>query len=80
MSINAAFWDPGFRGIELQRLNKIRKLYCLIHKSDLVACDGCTVMDDMFNRLEGKSVEYKFPIEQPESRDFSLWKRAIGFI
>ena len=25
-------------------------------------------------------MEHKFPVKQPEHRDFSLWKRAIGFL
>ena len=53
VSVMAAFWDLGFRGADFQRLNRVRKFYCVAHKSDLVACDGRTVMDDLFNRTEG---------------------------
>ena len=58
----------------------MRKFYCVAHKSDLVACDSRTVMGDFFSRIKGKSTGHRFPTEQPESRDFYLWKRAVGLL
>ena len=73
----AAFWDMGFRGTDLKRINRVRKFLCLLHKSDLVACDGRTVMDEVYDRTEGESTGHRFPMEQPEGRDFCLWTRAV---
>ena len=80
LSVMAAFWDLGFRGSDPQRLNRVRKFCCVVHKSDLVACDGRTIMDDLYTRTEGESTGHSFPIEQPEGRDFCLWKRAVGLL
>ena len=80
VSVMVVFWDLGFRGADFRRLNRVRKFYCVAPTSDLVACDGRTVMDDLFSRTEGESTGHRFLIEQPESRDFCLWKRAVGLL
>ena len=78
VALMLAFWDLGYRGTDLKRLNRVRKFLCVLHKSDLCLCDGRTVMTDVFNRVEGESARHRFPIEQPEGRDFNLWKTAVG--
>ena len=78
VSVMAAFWDLGYRGASFKRLNRVRKFLCVVHKSDLVACDGRTVMNDVLNRLEGESIRHRFPTEQPEGRDFNLWRAAVS--
>ena len=76
----AVFLDMGFRGAEFWWLNRARKFYWVMHNSALVACDGRSVMNDFFSRVEGESTGHRFPIEQSESRDFCLWKCAVGLL
>ena len=35
-------------------------------------------MDSVFDRDPGESLLHKFPHEQPEAKDFRLWKEAVG--
>ena len=76
----SAFWDMGFRGTDLKRLNRVRKFLCLVHTSDLVVCDGRTITDEIYARAEGESTGHRFPREQLEGSDFCLWKRAIELL
>ena len=80
VAVMAVFLDMGFRGAEFWRLNRVRKFYWVMHKSALFACDGRTIMNNHFRRVEGVSTGHRCPIEQPESRDFCLWKCAVGLL
>lgn len=78
--VMTAFWDLGFRGADFRRLNRVCKYHCVIHKSDLTACDGRTVLDLVFRRVDGQSTRHRFPLEQPEGGNLCLWKRAVELL
>lgn len=37
-------------------------------------------MDDVFDRRVGESARHRFPVEQPESRDFNLWQMTVNLL
>ena len=37
-------------------------------------------MKEVYARTEGESIGHRFPMEQPEGRDFCLWTRAVELL
>ena len=60
VSLTLAFQDMGYRGADLKKLNRVRKYLCLVHKSDLVASDGVTVIQEVLECEPGYSERHKF--------------------
>ena len=52
------------------------KYKCVYALSDTLECDGWTVMSSMMDNSEGTS-EWIFPKEQPQKKDFELWRTAF---
>ena len=59
------FYLAGYTGNELERLNRVRKLKCLLHLSDILKCDGKSLRDGVLGRDYFNSLTHKFPLERP---------------
>jgi hypothetical protein len=49
----------------------------VIHKSDIVLCDGKTIKAEMLTDQAGHSDVHKFPPQRPTPADLYLWKSAL---
>ena len=49
----------------------------VIHKSDIVLCDGRTIKADMLTSSPGHSNYHKFPTPCPTTADLTIWNTAI---
>ncbi len=62
---------------ELVSLNIMRMHKKVIHKPDILLCDGKTIKADMLMDLPGHSDYQKFPTQRPTPADLSIWKTAL---
>ncbi len=65
-----------FSPTELVSLNIMRHKK-VIHKSDIMLCDGKTIKAGMLTDLPGRSDYHKFPTQRPTPADLSIWKTAL---
>ena len=49
----------------------------VIHKSDIVLCDGKTIKAEMLTGSPGHSDSHKFPTQHPTPADLAIWNTAI---
>ena len=49
----------------------------MIHKSDIVLCDGKKIKVEMLTDQPGNSDVHKFPTQRPTPADLNLWKLAL---
>jgi hypothetical protein len=66
-----------FSPTDFVSLNIMRMHKKVIHKSDIVLCDGKTIKADMLTDLPGHSDYHKFPTQHPTPTDLSIWKTAL---
>ncbi len=72
-SLMSEFMRYGdFSLTELVSLNIMRMNKKVIHKSDIVLCDGKTIKADMLMDLPGHSDYHKFPTQCPTPADLSI--------
>jgi hypothetical protein len=77
-SLMSEFMRYGdFSPTELVSLNIMHMHKKVIHKSDIVLCDGKTIKADMLTDLPGHSDYHKFPTHRPTPADLSIWKTAL---
>jgi len=62
---------------DLVSLNIMRMHKKVIHKSDIVLCDGRTIKADMLTGSPGHSDYHKFPTQCPTIADLTIWNTAI---
>ena len=62
---------------DLGSLNIMRMHKKVIHKSDIVLCDGQTIKADMLTGSPGHSDYHKFPTQHPSTADLTIWNTAI---
>jgi hypothetical protein len=67
----------GFSLTELVSLNIMRMHKKVIHKSDIVLCDGKTIKAEMLTDLPGHSDSHKFPTQHPTLAYLVIWKTAL---
>jgi hypothetical protein len=67
----------GFSPTDLVSLNVMRMHEKVIHKSDIVLCDGKTIKAEMLTDLPGHSDSHKFPTQCPTPADLVIWKTAL---
>ena len=73
------FMDYGYKGVALERLNRVRKFHCVHSLADILCADGCNVDPAIFSTNPGHSLR-TFSWEQPTQADFDAWKHAIRAI
>jgi hypothetical protein len=49
----------------------------VIHKSDIVLCDGKTIKAEMLMDLPGHSYSHKFSTQRPTPAELVIWKTAL---
>ncbi len=67
----------GFSPTDLVSLNIMHMRKKVIHKSDIVLCDGKTIKAEMLTDLPGHSDSHKFPTQCPTPADLVIWKTAL---
>ncbi len=78
ISLMSEFMHTGdFSRPNLITLNIMRMHKKVIHKLDIVLCDGKTVELEMLTDQPGHSVVHKFPTQHPTPADLYLWKLAL---
>jgi hypothetical protein len=75
-SLMSEFFRIGYRGKDLLALNVMRKFRNLLHVSDIVKCNGHTINEFIISDSSELSVHHTFPLEDPTTSDFRLWKTA----
>jgi hypothetical protein len=77
-SLMSEFMQYGdYSPTELVCLNIMRMHKKVIHKSDIVLCDGKTIKADMLTDLPGHSDYHKFPTQRPTPSDLSILITAL---
>jgi hypothetical protein len=71
-SLMSEFMRIGYRHDNLLSLNIMRMYKKVIHLSDIVMCDGKTIMLEMLTDLPGQSNVHKFPTQKPTKADKAL--------
>ena len=71
--------DHGYKGIALERLNRVRNFHCVHSLADILCADGRSVDPAVFSTTPGHSLR-TFSWEQPTQADFDLWRHAIRAI
>jgi hypothetical protein len=66
------FSQPDLISLNIMRMHKK-----VIHKFDIVLCDGKTAKVEMLTDQPGHSDVHKFPTQHPTPADFNLWKLAL---
>jgi hypothetical protein len=61
----------------LVSLNIMCKHKKVIHKSDIVLCDGKTIKAEMLPVSPGHSDYHKFPTQHPTPADLAIWNTAL---
>ena len=74
--INVAI-EKGCRNKTLESINVVRKHLNLIHLSDLVHCDGRTLLDNLLEAYGQLATKMTFPKEKPTRNDKSLWRQFL---
>jgi hypothetical protein len=62
---------------DLGSLNIMRMHKKVIHKSDIVLCNGQTIKAEMLTGSPGHSDHHKFPTQRPTTADLTIWNTAI---
>jgi hypothetical protein len=62
---------------DLVSLNIMHMHKKVIHKSDIVLCDGQTIKADMLTGSPGHSDYHKFPTQRPITANLTIWNTAI---
>jgi hypothetical protein len=62
---------------ELVSLNIMCMHKKVIHKSDIILCDGQTIKADMLTGSPGHSDYHKFPTQHPTTANLIIWNTAI---
>jgi hypothetical protein len=57
--------------------NRARKYFRVYHLSQLVFSDGRTVDPSALTLGPHRTTSYKFPIEEPTSRDIAIWRATV---
>ena len=78
----------GYRGAELEAINRVRKYQEAIFVSDIATASGSTIdrtyIRDWHNSLEGylgkHRLYYEFGREEPTEQDWKDWKKALKSI
>jgi hypothetical protein len=70
------FIERGYKGVALERLNRVRKFHCVHSLADILCADRSTVDPAIFSTSSGHST-HTFSWEQPTKADFDAWKHAI---
>ena len=63
---------------DLVSLNMMRMHKKVIHKSDIILCDGKTIKTEMLTGSPSHSVSHKFPTQCPTPADLAIWNTALG--
>jgi hypothetical protein len=71
--------DYGYKGVALERLNRVWKFHCVHSLADILCADGYNVDPAIFLSTPGYSLR-TFSWEQPTQADFYAWKHAIQAI
>jgi hypothetical protein len=71
------FMRIGYRRDNLLLLNFMRMHKKAIHLSDILMCDGKTIMSEILTDLPGQSNVHKFPTQKPTKVDKALWETAL---
>jgi hypothetical protein len=67
----------GFSPTDLVSLNIMCMHKKVIHKSDIVLCDGKNIKAEMLTDLPGLSNSHKFLTQRPTPADMVIWKSAL---
>jgi hypothetical protein len=62
---------------DLVSLNILRMHKKVIHKSNIVLCDGQTIKADMLTGSHSHSDYHKFPTQRPTTTDLTIWNSTI---
>jgi hypothetical protein len=62
---------------DLVSLNIMRMHKKVIHKSDIVLCNGQTIKAEMLTGSPGHSDYHKFPTQRPTTANLTIWNTAI---
>ena len=73
------FIEHGYKGVALERLNRVRRFHCVHSLADILCADGITVDPAIFSTSPGHSSR-TFSWEQPTKADFEAWKISIRTI
>jgi hypothetical protein len=66
------FSQPDLISLNIMHMHKK-----VIHKLDIVLCDGKTIKAEMLTDQPGHSDVHKFPTQRPTPADLNLWKLAL---
>jgi hypothetical protein len=66
------FSQPGQISLNIMRMHKK-----VIHKLDIVLCDGKTIKAEMLTDQPGHFDVHEFPTQRPTPADLNLWKLAL---
>jgi hypothetical protein len=66
------FCKPDLISLNIMRMHKK-----VIHKSDIVLCDGKTIKAEMLTDQPGHSDVHKIPTQHPTPADLNIWKLAL---
>ena len=75
MSVFIRFGDLS--PTDLVSLNIMRMHKKVIHKSNIVLCDGRTIKSEMLTAAPGHSDHHKFPTQRPTTANLTTWNTAI---
>ena len=66
------FSQPDLISLDIMSMHKK-----VIHKLDIVLCDGKTIKAEMLTDQPGHSDIHEFPTQSPKPADLNLWKLAL---
>ena len=73
----AEFHRVGYRDLDLEALNVVRRHRNLLHLSDILKSDGRTLDEFVVSDYTEISRDHVFPREEPTPADYRLWEIAI---
>jgi hypothetical protein len=71
------FFHLGYQKNDLVSLNILCFFQNLLHVSNIVKCDGCTIDAFVTSEYLEVSIHHTFPQEEPTPADFRMWRDAI---
>jgi hypothetical protein len=62
---------------DLVSLNIVCRFQNLLHVSNIMKCNGCTINDFVTSEYSEVSIHHTFPREEPTPADFRMWRDAF---
>jgi hypothetical protein len=76
-SLMSEFFRLGYQKNDLVYLNVVCGFQNLLHVSDIVKCNGCTIDEFATSEFLEVSIHHTFPREEPTPAYFRMWRDAI---